>query len=315
MRPTTTPSADDVLDSGIPQGVSMPEAVRFAEQRLAAASWWWATARDLIPASDRDVLVPVLALLEFSFSLGGDSRDSARVQERWTWWREEVANARTGESIQPLLIAVRSAVEAGLLDWSEISRLLEAIAADAGPRRYETWSDLEQPVMAIAKALRTVLLRATSTKAADETALDRMIAAVLLTDRIRTLRDGFLDRDRLVTPRADWPRPEFEVRLRDSALQGWGVDRAILEESRTAIRATIERIWPWYEAAERLHQSFEGLARAWCWLALHVGARILQKIELWNAETALHRPDVTRLRRFILGWRARRERDRRSGTA
>ena len=315
MRPTTTPSADDVLDRGIPQGVSMPEAERFAEQRLAAAPWWWATARDLIPASDRDVLVPVLALLEFSFSLGGDSRDSARVQERWTWWRDEVANARTGESIQPLLIAVRPAVEAGLLDWSEITRLLEAIAADSGPRRYETWSDLEQPVMAIAKALRTVLLRATSTKAADETALDRMIAGVLLTDRIRTLRDGFLDRDRLVTPRADWPGPEFEVRLRDSALQGWGVDRAILEESRTAIRATIERIWPWYEAAERMHESFEGLARAWCWLAVHVGARVLQKIELWNAETALRRPEVTRLRRFILGWRARRERDCRSGSA
>lgn len=306
MRPMTTIPTDAESDADIPRGVSTVDAARFAEQRLAAASWWWGAAADLVPASDRGLIVPVLALLEFSFALAGDTRDAARVEERWTWWREEVENASTGESTQPLLVALQPAAEAERFDWDEAGRLMKAIADDAGPRRYESWQDLERSVMATASMIRAVLLRAAAASTSDEMTLDRVIAAVLITGRVRSLRDGFLDQDRLVTPLADWPKPEFEARLRDSALQGWGVDRSLLEESRTAVRATIERIWPWYESAERLHLGFEGVARAWCWLAVHGGARLLQKVDLWNAETALHRPEIAPMWRMILRWRARR---------
>ena len=309
MNASSLPIADTPAPAAHPV-ISPAEARSVADRRLASAAWWWNAAAMCADENERDMIRPILALVNFTFSIATDTRDSARVREQWTWLHRETDGAEQGDSSQPLLVAVSPAVARERFSWTKYRSLLLALEADAGPKRYETWSDVESAVLAVAIPLRDVLLCAGGHVAEltieTRRQLDRLIAAVLVTGRLRDLRDQFTNRDRLVTPRKDWPVDEFEDRLQTSALQGYGVDRAILDESRLAVRKVIERLWPWYEGAEHLPDSFTGTARAWCWLGLHGGVQLLRRIELWNAETALHRPELTVFTRMMLRRTARR---------
>lgn len=309
MNASSLPIADTSTPSAHPV-ISPAEARTVADRRLASAAWWWNAAAMCADENERELIRPILALLNFTCSIAADSRDLARVQEQWSWWQRETLAAEQGHSSQPLLVAVSHAVARERFSWAEYRSLLVALEADAGPKRYETWADVEHAVLSVAAPLREVLLSAggqvVELTVETRRRLDQLIAAVLVTGRLRDLRDQFTNRDRLVTPRKDWPVDEFEDRLRSSALQGYGVDRSILDESRRAVRMVIERLWPWYEGAEHLPDSLTGIARGWCWLGVHGGVQLLRRIELWNAETALHRPELTVFTRMMLRRTARR---------
>lgn len=97
------------------------------------------------------------------------------------------------------------------------------------------------------------------------------------------------------------PRIEnFEERLIDSAKQGWAVDREFLPATRLVIRECVERTWRLYEEGAELLQHISPHTRPLIWLFAAGGQHVLRSIEMWNYETALHRPTLPKPRRLLL---------------
>jgi phytoene/squalene synthetase len=146
---------------------------------------------------------------------------------------------------------------------------------------------------------------------------DRICTALQLTNHWQDVRRDILERDRIYLPaeivnRVLGPSPAplegettghgesvdrhaaFESRLIASAKQGWGVDQAILDESRKVIRACVEQTWSLYDEGLQILDRLGPTSRPIVWLLAAGGQRVLRLIEMWNYETALNRPRLSK---------------------
>jgi phytoene/squalene synthetase len=134
-----------------------------------------------------------------------------------------------------------------------------------------------------------------------------------LTNHWQDVKRDLLERDRIYIPQEAIDlanAPDFESRLTASAKQGFGVDQRILGEFRTILRACVERTWTLYEQGQQLLEQVQPQTRPIIWLLSAGGQHVLRQIEMWNFETALHRPRLGKLPRVALvakaWWMARR---------
>ncbi len=100
------------------------------------------------------------------------------------------------------------------------------------------------------------------------------------------------------------PIANFEARLIASARQGWAVDREFLPAARRVIRECVDRTWPLFEEGSQLLRLIQPQTRPIIWLFAAGGQHVLRSIEMWNYETALHRPKLTKPRKALLVARA-----------
>jgi phytoene/squalene synthetase len=89
-----------------------------------------------------------------------------------------------------------------------------------------------------------------------------------------------------------------------SARQGFAVDHSFLGQSRQLIRECVERTWSLFEEGQRLVQLVSPPTRPIVWLFSAGGRHVLRQIEMWNYETVLHRPRLSRAAKLWLVARA-----------
>jgi phytoene/squalene synthetase len=129
---------------------------------------------------------------------------------------------------------------------------------------------------------------------------DQICTALQLTNHWQDVCRDVLDRDRIYIPRELIEIDRFEERLTASARQGWAVDHTFLDEARTLVRTCCERTWPLYESGGVLLERVGPRTRPIVWLLAAGGQRVLHLIEMWNYETVLHRPRLSRLAKLGL---------------
>jgi squalene synthase HpnC len=260
----------------------------------------------LVPRTLRDDFAAVYAFCRWADDLGDEIPDRQRSLELLGWWRQELAQCFAGEATHPVFIALRPTIERHDLPIKPFDDLIRAFEQDQTVNRYETWEQLIGYCRLSADPVgRLVLMVCGEERSEDVFALsDRNCTALQLTNHWQDVRRDIIERDRIYIPREMIDIDRFEERLIASAKQGWAVDRTFLGESRAVIRACIERTWPLYAEGLGLLEKLRPQSRPLIWLFAAGGMHVLRMIEMWNYETALHRPTLSRVRKALLIGRA-----------
>lgn len=260
----------------------------------------------LVPAGSRDDFAAVYAFCRWADDLGDEAGDPERSLELLAWWRAELQQCFAGRPRHPVFVALRPTIERCELPIEPLDDLISAFEQDQRFTRYQTWAQLLDYCRLSANPVgRLVLMVLGEPRTEDRLAMsDAICTALQLTNHWQDIARDKLERDRIYVPLEMNPIADFEDRLTKSARQGWAVDRTFLAESRSVVRRCVDRTWPLFEKGEALPGTLSPRARPVVWLFLAGGEKVLRLIQLWNYETALHRPTLGACQRVGLLARA-----------
>jgi squalene synthase HpnC len=266
----------------------------------------------IVPADLKPDFASVYAFCRWADDLGDETGDRRRALELLAWWRRELQQCFAGQPRHPVFLALQPTIERHQLPIEPFDRLIRAFEQDQTVTRYESWDQLIGYCQLSADPVGRLVLMICGEERSDELfgLSDAICTALQLTNHWQDVRRDILDRDRVYIPREMVASLNFEQRLIASARQGWAVDHQFLDESRAVIRACVERTWLLFEQGAALLDRLNPRTRPIVWLLSAGGQRVLRSIEMWNFETALHRPSLGRVSRLMLvaqaWWAARR---------
>lgn len=263
----------------------------------------------LVPADRRDDFAAVYAFCRWADDLGDEIGDAERSLELLGWWRHELEQCFAGEPRHPVFVALHPVVQRHDLPIKPFDDLIRAFEQDQTVTRYETWDEVIGYCRLSADPVGRLVLMVCGQPRTDELfeCSDAACTALQLTNHWQDVKRDILERDRIYIPRAAIDEvgiDDFEDRLRRSAKQGYAVDTSFLEETRQVVRACVDKTWPLFQRGEKLLAMLDRRTRPLVWLFNQGGMSVLSKIELWNFETALHRPKLTAVRKLSLITRA-----------
>lgn len=271
----------------------------------------------LVPRDLRDDFSVVYAFCRWADDLGDEMGGPEASLRLLDWWRRELDACYAGTPTHPVMVALAGTVERHDLPIAPFADLIDAFVQDQHVNRYRDWPQLLDYCRRSADPVgRLVLmLLAEPRTEAVFSASDAICTALQLTNHWQDVARDVVERDRIYLPTEFWPGEDFADRLRRSAERGWAVDDTFLEESRVVVRRCVERTWPFFERGDALLGLVSPTGRPVIRLFRDGGMHVLRTIELWDCETALHRPRLTRTRKLLLvarAWLAAR-RNRRAG--
>lgn len=270
----------------------------------------------LIPVEVRDDFAIVYSFCRWSDDLGDEMDDPAESLRLLDWWRGELVKCTAGQATHPVMIALAGTIKRHDLPLAPFNDLIDAFIRDQHQTRYETWDDLLDYCALSANPVGRLVLMMLGEPRDNSHFIpsDAICTALQLTNHWQDVSRDILDRDRVYIPREFWNSTDFEDRLRRSARQGWAVDDTFLEESRQLVSRCVDRTWPFYERGNELIDRVSPANAPLIGLFRDGGAHVLRTIETWDCETALHRPTLSKTRKFLLFARAwLRARTTRSG--
>ncbi len=256
----------------------------------------------LVPRPLRDDFAAVYAFCRWADDLGDEVGDRSRSLELLAWWRDELHRCFRGKPRHPVFTALEPVVRRHDLPMEPFDALIRAFEQDQRVTRYETWEELigycrlsadpvGRLVLMVLGEPRTPALFARS---------DAVCTALQLTNHWQDIRRDILERDRLYVPRELIDVEDFEPRLLASARQGYAVDHEFLPAARALVRRLVERTWPLFDEGGELLEGVRPAARPIIWLFCAGGRHVLRRIEQWNYETVLHRPELGRVAKLAL---------------
>ncbi|UCD75198.1 MAG: squalene synthase HpnC [Phycisphaerales bacterium] len=256
----------------------------------------------LVPRTLRDDFASVYAFCRWADDLGDEIGDADRSLELLAWWRRELERCFDGRPRHPVFVALAPVIARHDLPQSLFDDLISAFEQDQRVRRYETWRQLLDYCSLSANPVgRLVLIMLGEKRQEDVFALgDAICTALQLTNHWQDIRRDMVERDRVYVPSELNPVDRFEERLIASARQGYAVDRTFLPQSRQVVRMLVQRTWQLYERGAGLLDLVSPPSRPLVWLFAAGGQHVLRSIEMWNCETVLHRPKLSRFRKLTL---------------
>ncbi|MCP3903664.1 MAG: squalene synthase HpnC [Planctomycetes bacterium] len=290
----------------------LDEARRFCRRLATRRAENFSVLSAVVPRDCRDDFAAVYAFCRWADDLGDEVGDRDRARELLAWWRDELRGCFAGEPRHPVFVALEPVIRAHDLPIEPFDDLIRAFEQDQQVTRYETWDDVLGYCRLSADPVGRLVLMILGEPREERLfeLSDAICTALQLTNHWQDIRRDVLERDRIYVPRELVKIERFEERLRDSARQGWAVDRTFLPESRALVRVLVDRTWPFYERGTRLLETLGPRARPLVWLLSAGGVRVLRLIEHWNYETVLHRPAPGRATKLALiaraWWAARR---------
>ncbi|MEM7228945.1 MAG: squalene synthase HpnC [Planctomycetota bacterium] len=271
----------------------------------------------LVPNDRRDDFAAVYAFCRWADDLGdetGSPEDSSRLLD---WWQQELDRCYEGSASHPVFVALSPTIERFSIPRQPFSDLIAAFQQDQTVTRYQTWDGvLDYCARSADPVGRLVLMMLDVESKGDLLARsDDICTALQLTNHWQDVRRDILDRDRIYLPTELFPIEDFERRLRESARAGHAVDQTFLGEYRTGLKTCVERTWTLFQRGEALLTQLDPEVRPLIWLFAAGGRHVLHQVEMWNFETCLHRPRLTKFvkARILLSARWKRRRARRAG--
>jgi squalene synthase HpnC len=263
----------------------------------------------LVPRDRRDDFAAVYAFCRWADDLGDEVGDRGRSLELLAWWRRELQQCFADEPHHPVFIALHPTIRRHDLPIEPFDNLIRAFEQDQTVTRYETWQQVLDYCVLSANPVGRLVLMVCGEDRTDDlfTRSDAICTALQLTNHWQDVKRDILQRDRIYIPRelinaAGIER--FEDRLIRSAKQGYAVDQQFLGQTRSVIRECVERTWRLFEQGHSLLPKLSPQTRPIVTLLASGGHHVLRQIELWNYETALHRPKLGKISRVMLVARA-----------
>lgn len=261
----------------------------------------------VVPADLRDDFAAVYAFCRWADDLGDEVGDRTRSLELLSWWRRELQQCFDGQPRHPVFMALRPVIDRHDLPLQPFDDLIRAFEQDQKVDRYVTWEELIDYCRLSANPVGRLVLMICG-EPREETIFvnaDATCTALQLTNHWQDVRRDVLERGRIYIPREIMEEKAsdtvaFESRLIASATQGWGIDQQFLGEFRAILRACIERTWPLFEQGSHLLDQIAARTQPIAWLLSAGGQHVLRQIEMWNYETALHRPKLGKVTRVML---------------
>lgn len=256
----------------------------------------------LVPTHLRDDFAAVYAFCRWADDLGDEIGDRQRALELLAWWRRELQQCFAGEPRHPVFIALHPTIQTHNLPIQPFDDLIRAFEMDQTATRYETWDQLIGYCRLSADPVGRLVLMVCG-EARDESLFslsDAVCTALQLTNHWQDVKRDILDRDRIYIPSELNHIRDFEQRLIASARQGYAVDHQFLTESREVIRECVARTWPLFERGLALPANLKPQTRPIVQLLASGGHRVLRLIEMWDYETVLHRPVLSKWAKLML---------------
>lgn len=233
------------------------------------------------------------------------SREESRVL--LAWWRDQLHECFGGKATHPVFVALMGAIERHGLEIQPFDDLISAFELDQEKSRYETWDELLGYCRLSADPVGRIVLKLLGEPCdpGQLAASDAICTALQLTNHLQDARRDKLDRDRIYIPRESWGVEEFEQRLDATVRNGFAPDTAFLPAWREMTRGLVERTWKLYERGSQLVPLLRMENRALIWLFLQGGVGTLSQVQMWNYETCVSRPRLSRFAKAMLLVRAR----------
>lgn len=256
----------------------------------------------LVPARLRDDFAAVYAFCRWADDLGDEIGDPSRSLSLLAWWRRELHDCFAGSPRHPVFMALQPTIRAHDLPVKPFDDLIRAFEQDQTVLRYQTWDELIGYCRLSADPVGRLVLMVCGEDRSERLfkLSDCTCTALQLTNHWQDVKRDILERNRIYLPLELVDITDFESRLVGSARQGYAVDRAFLGETRSVIRDCVERTWPLFEKGAGLLDQLQAHTRPIVGLLAAGGQHVLRMIEMWNYETALHRPKLGKAARFML---------------
>ncbi len=270
----------------------------------------------LVPRALRTDFAAVYAFCRWADDLGDETGDPKRSMDLLRWWRRELEQCFAGQPRHPVFLALHPTIQRHQLPIEPFVHLIEAFQQDQTVNRYQTWEQLVGYCRLSANPVGRLVLMLCGEKRSEQLfgLSDSICTALQLTNHWQDVKRDILERDRIYIPSAMIPIESFEDRLIRSARQGYAVDREFLGQTRSVLRNCVEKTWPLYSQGSALLEKLSARSRPIVWLLAEGGQRVLRMIEMWNYETALHRPVLSKpVKLWLISkawWNAHRARRR-----
>ncbi|HMN95703.1 MAG TPA: squalene synthase HpnC [Phycisphaerales bacterium] len=250
----------------------------------------------LVPERARDDFAAVYAFCRWSDDLGDESGSRAEATALLGWWRSELDRCYDGAPRHPVFVALRPAILRCDLPRAPFDQLISAFELDQQVDRYETWEQLVDYCRLSADPVGRLVLMLLEEPRDPETfrLSDSICTALQLTNHWQDIRRDRLDRNRVYIPRELNRIEDFERRLEVTVGQGYGCDRAFLEETRCLVADLVERTWPYFDEGRSLLDRLRPQSVPVVRLFVEGGEHVLRLISRWNHETVLHRPSLSK---------------------
>ncbi len=260
----------------------------------------------LVPERLRDDFAAVYAFCRWADDLGDEAGTPAERTELLAWWRGELQACFAGAPRHPVFVALAPTIRAHALPITPFDDLIRAFEQDQVKTRYATWDELVDYCTRSADPVGRLVLGLFGLATPERCALsDRTCTALQIVNHLQDVRRDLLERDRIYLPaEATAGIPDFELRLRRTAEQGFGCDHAFLAEYRAALKPLVHRTWDLFDEGAALLPTLTPESRPVVRLFADGGQAVLRRIEEWNYETCVHRPRLGKATKLALVLRA-----------
>jgi len=278
------------------KAISVDEARRQCKRLAQQHDENFSVLTRLVPKALREDFAVVYAFCRWADDLGDEIQGHERSIELLGWWRQELELCFAGEPRHPVFVALAPTIRDHDLPQQPFNDLITAFEQDQTVTRYDSWDQLLDYCKLSANPVGRLVLMLFGEPRTENLfgPSDAICTALQLTNHWQDVCRDILDRDCIYLPRELIKIDDFEHRLKQSAQQGYAVDQTFLGESRDLIRTCVERTWLLYETGDRLLDQLHGPSRTVVGLLASGGQRVLRLIELWNYETVLHRPKLSK---------------------
>jgi phytoene synthase len=239
--------------------------------RHAAKNFYYA----FLPLSrdQHNAMCAVYAFARRSDDLTDDEtpRSTEARREALAGWRREFQNALTeGASDNPVLVAVRRAIEAFAIPPKYFFELIDGVATDLEPPRYQTFEELYRYCYSVASTIGLICLHVFGFKSSEAPVYaEKLGVAFQLTNILRDLRED-AGRGRLYLPEEDLER--FGVARGD-------LDAGKLDCVRELLRFEANRAERYYQDAAPLLRLIDPRSRASLWVMTAIYHGILKRVK------------------------------------
>jgi len=204
------------------------------------------------------------------------------------------------------MVALAQTIQRHDLPRQPFDDLIDAFVQDQTVTRFTTWQEVlaycQLSANPVGRLVLMLLGEERSPKMFEPS--DAICTALQLTNHWQDVQRDILERDRIYIPTELITIERFEERLRASAEQGWAVDASFLEESRQLIQTCVLRTEDLYQRGAVLLDHLKPESRPIVRLFMDGGFRVLRLITLWNYETVIHRPRLSKPTKLALVARA-----------
>lgn len=298
----------DILRFGPAQAEAVsPDAARAYCRALARRHYEnFPVLSPLVPEDRRDDFAAVYAFARWADDLGDEAGSPERATELLAWWRGELERLVAGEARHPVFVALRETVARRGLALAPFADLVAAFELDQVKSRYATWDELLDYCRLSANPVGRIVLALLGERcdAAQLAASDATCTALQLTNHWQDLRRDWVERRRIYVPDDMHEVADFEGRLARTVELGHSCDADFFRESRKVVRRLVARTWAEFERGEPLVELVSPRSRPLVWLFAAGGRAVLRNLELWNCETVLVRPRLSKGRKAWLVARA-----------